>query len=35
MNDVNTYGDLKRAVRQWLNRKDASTLDNIPMFINM
>ncbi|MGL4520255.1 MAG: phage adaptor protein, partial [Phocaeicola sp.] len=35
MMDINTYGDLKRAVRQWLNRKDASTLDNIPMFINM
>ena len=35
MNDINTYGDLKRAVRLWLNRKDASTLDNIPMFINM
>lgn len=35
MRDLNTYGDLKRAVRQWLNRKDASTLDNIPMFINM
>ncbi|MGL5963528.1 MAG: phage adaptor protein [Fusobacteriaceae bacterium] len=35
MMDINSYGDLKRAVRQWLNRKDASTLDNIPMFINM
>lgn len=35
MNDINTYGDLKKAVRIWLNRKDSSTLDNIPMFINM
>lgn len=35
MNDINTYGDLKKAVRIWLNRKDAATLDNIPMFINM
>lgn len=35
MNDINTYGDLKRAIRIWLNRKDAATLDNIPMFINM
>lgn len=35
MNDINTFGDLKKAVRIWLNRKDAATLDNIPMFINM
>lgn len=35
MNDINTYGDLKKAVRIWLNRKDSATLDNIPMFINM
>lgn len=35
MKDINTYEDLKRAVRVWLNRKDAATLDNIPMFINM
>lgn len=35
MKDINTYGDLKRAVAQWLNRKDAATLNNIPMFINM
>lgn len=35
MKDINTYGDLKRAVAQWLNRKDAATLDNIPMFVNM
>lgn len=35
MRDINTYGDLKRAVAQWLNRKDAATLDNIPMFVNM
>lgn len=35
MNDINTYGDLRKAVRLWLNRKDAATLDNIPMFINM
>ncbi|MGL5583485.1 MAG: phage adaptor protein [Cetobacterium sp.] len=34
MNDINTYGDLKRAVQIWLNRKDSSTIDNIPMFIN-
>lgn len=35
MNDINTYGDLKKAVQIWLNRKDSTTLDNIPMFINM
>lgn len=35
MKDINTYGDLKKAVRLWLNRKDGATLDNIPMFINM
>lgn len=35
MNDINNYGDLKKAVRIWLNRKDNATLDNIPMFINM
>ncbi|MGL5012920.1 MAG: phage adaptor protein [Bacteroidales bacterium] len=35
MNDINTYGDLKNAVRIWLNRKDLSTINNIPMFINM
>ncbi|MGL5013201.1 MAG: phage adaptor protein [Bacteroidales bacterium] len=35
MNDINTYGDLRKAVRIWLNRKDAVTLENIPMFINM
>ncbi|MGL5015959.1 MAG: phage adaptor protein, partial [Bacteroidales bacterium] len=28
MNDINTYGDLKKAVRLWLNRKDGATLDN-------
>ena len=35
MNDINNYGDLKKAVRLWLNRKDSTTIDNIPMFINM
>lgn len=35
MKDINTYGDLKEAVKIWLNRKDSVTLDNIPMFINM
>lgn len=35
MNDINSYGDLKRAVQLWLNRKDDATLKNIPMFINM
>lgn len=35
MQDINTYGDLKKAVKLWLNRKDQVTLDNIPMFINM
>lgn len=35
MKDINTYGDLKRAVRLWLNRKDSTTLENIPMFVNM
>lgn len=35
MKDINTYGDLKKAVQMWLNRKDAATLNNIPMFINM
>ena len=34
MNDINTYGDLKTAVKTWLNRKDSATVDNIPMFIN-
>lgn len=35
MKDINTYGDLKKAVQLWLNRKDTVTLNNIPMFINM
>lgn len=35
MNDINTYGDLKKAVQLWLNRKDSATVSNIPMFINM
>lgn len=35
MQDINTYGELKKAVQMWLNRKDSTTLDNIPMFINM
>lgn len=35
MNDINTYGDLKKAVQIWLNRRDSATVDNIPMFINM
>lgn len=35
MNDINNYGELKKAVRIWLNRKDSATIDNIPMFINM
>ena len=35
MNDINTYGDLKKAIRLWLNRKDNATIDNIPMFVNM
>lgn len=35
MNDINTYGELKKAVQLWLNRKDSTTLDNIPMFVNM
>ncbi|MGL5579650.1 MAG: phage adaptor protein [Cetobacterium sp.] len=35
MLDINTYGDLKRAVATWLNRRDSQTIDNIPMFINM
>lgn len=35
MNDINNYGDLKKAVRIWLNRKDSATIDNIPMFVNM
>lgn len=35
MKDINTYGDLKEAVQLWLNRKDSTTIENIPMFINM
>lgn len=35
MKDINTYGDLKKAVQLWLNRKDSVTINNIPMFINM
>lgn len=35
MQDINTYGDLKKAVQLWLNRKDETTLNNIPMFVNM
>lgn len=35
MKDINTYGDLKKAVQLWLNRKDATTLNNIDMFVNM
>lgn len=35
MKDINTYGELKEAVRVWLARKDSNTLANIPMFINM
>lgn len=34
MKDIETYGDLKEAVRLWLNRNDKVTIDNIPMFIN-
>lgn len=35
MKDINTYGDLKKAVQIWLNRKDTTTINNIPLFINM
>lgn len=35
MKDINTYGQLKEAVKIWLARKDSNTLSNIPMFINM
>ncbi|MGL5582832.1 MAG: phage adaptor protein [Cetobacterium sp.] len=35
MLDINTYGDLKRAVATWLNRKDSQTIENIPLMINM
>lgn len=35
MRDINTYGDLKKAVQLWLNRKDSTTIDNIPLFVNM
>lgn len=34
MKDISNYGDLKTAVQTWLNRKDSSTVDNIPAFIN-
>lgn len=34
LNQINTYGDLKEAVKLWLNRKDQATIDMIPMFIN-
>ncbi|EGJ5143358.1 hypothetical protein INE66_003643 [Salmonella enterica subsp. enterica] len=34
LTQINTYGDLKEAVRFWLNRKDQATIDMIPNFIN-
>lgn len=34
LNQINTYADLKEAVKLWLNRKDQTTIDMIPMFIN-
>lgn len=34
MLEINNYGDLKKSVQTWLNRKDQSTIDNIPIFIN-
>jgi len=34
MIQINNYKDLKDAVQLWLNRRDAATVDNIPMFIN-
>lgn len=34
LQQINTYGDLKEAVKLWLNRKDQATIDMIPMFIN-
>lgn len=34
MVQINNYKDLKDAVQLWLNRRDAATVDNIPMFIN-
>lgn len=34
LQQINTYADLKEAVKLWLNRKDQATIDMIPMFIN-
>lgn len=34
MQEITNYGELKQAVQTWLNRKDHSTVSNIPMFIN-
>ncbi len=34
MLEISNYGDLKKSVLTWLNRKDQSTIDNIPIFIN-
>lgn len=32
--EISNYGELKNAVRDWLNRTDQKTLDKIPYFIN-
>lgn len=34
MHEIANYKDLKAAVQAYLNRNDAKTVDNIPMFIN-
>lgn len=34
VNEISNYGDLKEAVRTWLNRRDQTTIDKIPLFIN-
>ncbi|MCS5737176.1 phage adaptor protein, partial [Herbiconiux daphne] len=34
LQQINTYADLKEAVKLWLNRKDQATIDMIPMFVN-
>ncbi|UIW10594.1 virion structural protein [Aeromonas phage BUCT695] len=34
MKDITNYAELKDAVKTWLNRRDQTTIANIPIFIN-
>lgn len=34
MNEISNYGELKVAVKDWLNRRDDATIQRIPFFIN-